>query len=308
MRKIVCLIIVLAMCLGLVACGTSEDGASNDPNYKKQDVTYKDGFDVKCINDEIVCEDEFSGKADYLVITLDVKNIGKEDKKFAPYAHIIAKQGKETLTLGNLKNEKGKPYYNDRNKIIKPDKTLTLKYDYKLANHKDDVVVNFDSYLVGNGAGKMKFKVEGRESKEFAKYEKESKKEYESNAKIKKVDMKACKITVPKGWTIRNASKNYSSIQKDGKNQSKSISVSSPSTKISNAKAEAKKYRKNFNDKKIKIKEYKVDGKTFYGFEPTNTQFYIYGKSSNGYRVEISGMEIGYKDAKNIIDNNIKIK
>ena len=308
MNRIIGLVLVVAMCLGLVACGCSSKDASSDPNYKEQEVTYKGDFDVKCINDEIVCDNTFAGKADYIVITLEVKNISKKSKMFTSYANINAKQGKETLYLGNLKDKKGKPYYEKRSKKIKPGKTVTLKYDYKLANHKDDVIVNFDSYLVGNGAGKMKFKVEGRESKEFAKYEKESKKEYESNAKFKKVDMKACKITVPKGWTIRNASKNYSSIQKDGKDQSKSISVSSPSTKISNAKAEAKKYRKNFNDKKIKIKEYKVDGKTFYGFEPTNTQFYIYGKSSNGYRVEISGMEIGYKDAKNIVDNNIKIK
>lgn len=308
MNRVIGLILVLTLSLGLVACGSSSKDASSDPNYKEQEVTYKGDFDVKCINDEIVCGDEFSGKADYLVITLDVKNISKEKKRFTSYANMNAKQGKKTLNLGNLKDKKGKPYYYYRDQYIKPGKTATLKYDYKLENHKDDVVVKFDGFVVGTGAGKMTFETEGRKTKEYAKYEAESKKEHESQAKIKKVDMNACKVTVPKGWIFKNTSKTYTNMQKDKKDTFNTISVSTTSTKIKSAKKEAKAYRKNFKDKKLKVKSYKVDGNTFYGFEPTGDQFYLYGKSSKGYRVEISGMGISYKDAKGIIDKNITIK
>lgn len=308
MKRIIGLVLIFAMCLGLVACGSSNDEASSDPNYKEQTVTYKGDFDVKCINDEIVCGKEFSGKADYIVLTFEVKNISKKDKVFTSYANMKAKQGKETLYLGNLKDKKGKPYYYYRSQKIKPGKTATLKYDYKLVNHKDDVVVNLDSFLVGNEAGKMKFKTEGRKTKEYAKYEAESEKEHESLAKIKKVDMNACKVSVPKGWIVRNASEYFTNMQKDKKDSTEVITISTTSTKIDSSKAEAKKYRKNFNDKKLKLKSYKVDGEIFYGFEPSGKQFYLYGKSSKDYRIEISGMDIGYKEAKDVIDKSIKIK
>ena len=47
MNRIIGLVLVITMCLGLVACGSSSKDASSDPNYKEQEVKYKGDFDVK---------------------------------------------------------------------------------------------------------------------------------------------------------------------------------------------------------------------------------------------------------------------
>ncbi len=309
MKKIVSLLLVLVMGACLVACGSTEKGASSDPNYKQQKVTYKKLFEVTCINDEVVCNKDMPNKPDALVITLKVKNIGKNDQKFATIANINAKQGDQSIFSAYLKDKKGKPYQYYADQIIKPGETSIIKYDWKLVNHEDDVVALFQGYTVAHSAGKMTFKTKGRQTKDNAKYEKESKKEYESKLKVKDADIGAAKVTVPEGWFARSVSSFAVGLEKiKKKGSTEIISVNASSMKIDSAKAEAKRYMANFGDDKMKIKTYKVDGKTCYGFEPNDTQFYIYGKSSDNQRIEIDGMGIGYKDAKSVIDKNVKIK
>ena len=297
MKKIIALLLVLCMGVCLVACG-SNNGASNDPDYKQQKVTYKKSFEVTCINDEVVCDKDSLKKEDDLVLTLEVKNIGDKAQRFSSIANMNATQGKKTIYPGSLKDKKGKPIIYQANKVIKKGKTATIKYDWKLDNHKDDVVVKFNAFLAGNDAGKMTFEIEDRQTEENAKYEKESKKEYESKSKIKKVDLKTVKVSIPKGWIANNTSKSYTSIEKITDGPIEVVSISAPSVKVKNIKTEAKKYKKNFHDKKMK----------FYGFEPTSTQFYLFGKAANGKRIEISGVGLSYKEAKKVIDKSVKIK
>ncbi len=308
MRRIIGLLLVLCMGACLVACGSSNKEASDDADYKQQKVTYKGNFEVTCINDEIVCDKASSLKPDNIVITLEVKNIGKKDEKFSSYANVFAKQGKDILYSAYLKDKKDKTYSFYRDQIIKSGDTATLKYDYKLNNHKDDVVLEFSGYTQGSEAGKMKFKTEGRQTKQNANYEESSKREYESREKIKEGKFKSCTVTVPKGWVARSLSTVAISMEKEKDGPSQIISVQAYDTKIASAKAEAKRYLANFGNKKLKIKKYAIDGKTCYGFEPTDNQFYIYAKSSKGGRVEIDGMGISYKEAKKVIDKNIDIK
>ena len=309
MRKVLSLVLIACLGVCLVACGSSKEGASSDPDYKEQKVTYKDHFQVTCINDQVVCNKEMPNKPDVLVVTFEVKNIGKTDEKFSTFANINAKQGDESIYSAYLKDKKGKPYEYYADQIVKAGDTTTIKYDYKLANHEDDVVLNFNGYTVAGDAGKMTFKVKGRQTKQNAKYEEESKKEYESKAKIKEADIGAAKITVPKGWFARSVSTYGMSLEKiKDEGPTQIISFSTSTLKIDNAKSEAKRYMANFGDNKTKIKTYKIDGQTCYGFEPVDTQFYIYAKSSDNERVEMDGMGISYKDAKSVLDKCVDIK
>ena len=299
---------VIGMCAGLVGCGSSsgEDGAA--PDYTVQKVKYDGAFEITCIKDEVVCDKESSMKSDNLVITVNVKNIGKKESKITNSANVITKQGDRILYSSSLKDKKGNFFSFYRDQIIKPGKTKTFKYAWKLEDPKKDVVVEFNGYTTGTGAGKMKFKIAGRESKEHAKYAEESKKEYESKSNIKKASLKACDIKIPDGWFARTVSQTRVEIQKKGDGPTQLIAVSSYSIKCDDPKAEAKKYVENFNNKKIKVNKYKVAGETFYGFEPLDTQFYLYGKSSDKDRIEISGFTMSWKDAKKIVNKMIKIK
>ncbi len=306
MRRVLGLFLVICMSVCFVACGSG----SNNSNYKEQKVTYKDNFEVTCVNDEVVCCKDYYTKPDNLIITLEVENISDKDEKFATFANIIAKQGDKSLAGSFLKDKNGKPYSDSANKTIKSGDTATIKYAWQLDNPNGDVVVDFKGYVSGAGAGKMTFKVKGRQTKENAKYQAQSKKEFESRQKIRNAELDSCKVTIPDGWTVRNVSEYSVNMEKDKKQNepSKIVSVQSYSTKVSNAKSEAENKAINFGDKKGAVKEYKIAGKKFYGVEPTDNQFYLYGKASNGNKIQIDGMGIAYKDAKSILNKNIKFK
>ena len=306
MRKVLSLVLVLCMGACLVACGSSKSSS----NYKEQKVTYKDKFEVTCTNDEVVCNKEYTHKPDVLVVTLKVKNIGKKDDSFASVANIIPKQGEELLTMADITDKNGKILSSNASDTIKKGKTATIKYGWNLENHKDDVIVNFDGYIIDADAGKMTFKVKGKQSKENAKYEEESKKEYESRQKMKDLDSAAFKITVPKEWTAIESTDDSIKIEanKEVEGVSPNIKVNSYDFGEKNVKKRAFDGAKAFKIKKGDVKTYKVNGKTFYGFEPVDDQFYLYGKASNGNNIEIDGMHISYKNAKKLLNKNITIK
>lgn len=309
MRKIISLFLILTMCVGLVACGSNI--ATSKPGYKEQKVTYKKLFEVTCVNDEIICEKDSIIKADDLVLTLNVKNISDSDRKFSSVSYFDVKQGDKPLYPASYKNKKGKLYSSYENKVIEDGDTMTIKYAWQLKDHDDDVVVNFINKKTGATVGKMKFKVKGRQTGENISYEKESKREYKDKLKIKKVKLKSCTVKVPKGWFVRSKTSNNVSLQKKTKNPDgviKSISVNSFGVKVKNAKAEAKRRASFFSVNKKDVKEFTVDGKTCYGFNASDHQFEILGKSSKGYGFEISGTGIGYDEAKSIIDKSIEIK
>ncbi len=305
MRRVLSLILVLCMGACLVACGSSKSS-----DYKKQKVTYKGKFEVTCTNDEVVCNKEYTNKPDVLVVTLEVKNIGKKDDSFASVANILPKQGEELLSLADLEDKKGKNISSNANDKIKKGETATIKYGWNLENHKDDVIVNFDGYMMDSDAGKMTFKVKGKQSKENAKYEQESKKEYESKQKMKDLDCAAFKAIVPKGWTAIESTDDYIKIEsnKEVGGVSPNITVNSYDFGEKNVKKRSFDGAKAFKIKKGDVKTYKVNGKTFYGFEPVDDQFYLYGKASNGNNIEIDGMHISYKNAKKLLNKNITIK
>ncbi len=304
MRKVLSLVLVLCMGACLVACGCGNS------DYKEQKVTYKGLFEVTCVNDEIICDKDYYTKPDNLIITLEVENIGKKDEVFANYSNIIASQDGKGLNSSFLKGKNGKPYGYNSNKTIKKGDTATIKYAWQLDNPEDDVIVSFNGYMMNSGAGKMTFKVKGRQTKENINYAESSKKEYESKQKIKEGDLENCKVTVPKGWTARSLSSFSISMEKNKKKDEPSniISVESHTTKVANTKSEAENKALDFKMKKSAVKEYKVAGKTFYGVEPTEHQFYLFGKASNGQKIVIDGMGISYKKAKGILNKNIKVK
>ena len=309
MKKILSLLMILALSVAcLVGCGSKNDNEI-DPDYTVQTVKYDGAFKITCIKDEVICDKDSSIKTDNLVITVKVKNIGKEDAKITSVANVITKQGDKTLYSSYLKDKKGKLFSFYRDQIIKKGEEKTLKYSWQLENSEDDVNVNFNGYVTGADAGVMKFKVKGRQTKEHEKYVAESKKEYESKAKVRSASLKACDVKVPDGWIIRSVSDSRIEMQKD-KNDGPTeiLAITSYEMKIKSAKAEAERYIGNFNNSKLKVETYKIGGEKFYGFEPVDTQFYLYGVSSDGYRIEVTGMQVKYKDVKKILDKMIKVK
>lgn len=307
MKKLLAIIMVTGVCLSLVGCGGSKDGQSAAPDYTVQKVVYDDAFEIECINDEVICDKQSSSKSDNLVITVNVKNIGKKDSKITSVANIMARQDMMTLYSSSLKDKKGNFYSFYRDQIIKPGKTKTFKYAWKLEDSKEKVIVDFRGYTTATKGGKMAFKVDGRQSKENAKYVAESKKEYESKTKIKEAKLTNCDVVVPEGWFARSVSDTRLEMQKKADGPTQIVAITSYNFKLPKGpEAEAKKYVKNFNNSKLKVKKYKVAGKTFYGFEPVDTQFYIYGQASNGGRIEVSGMQISWKDAKKVVEKMIK--
>lgn len=300
---------IISLMLSLVVAASCLAGCGGGSNYKEQKVKYDGAFEITCVKDEIVCDTGSSVKTDNLVLTLAIKNIGKKDAKITSVANIITKQGDKILFSSNLRDKEGQLYSFYRDQIIPKGKTVKLKYAWQLSDSEKDVDVDFKGYVVGSDAGKMTFKVKGRETEYHAKYVKESKKEYESKSKIKEASLKALDVKIPDGWIIRTVSDSRVEMQKDNTSgPTQIIAISSYSILTPKPKAEAERYIGNFNNSKLKVKKYKIAGENFYGFEPVDTQFYLYGKSSDNYRIEVSGMQVAYKDVKKLLNKMIKVK
>lgn len=286
MKRLFSAVLIVAMALSLVACGTSKEKT----DYKSQKVSLKDWIEVTPISDKIVY-DEVT-KTDNLIVEFEVKNLSKSDNSFIGIGKPIATQNGKNLLASSLKDKNDKYLIESSRKMIESGKTERVTYGWRLKDSKADVKVEYRTYAVKAPNGKMIFKVDGRESEKHAAYAKESAKEIESKKKIKTVDLDVIKFDVPQGWYVDSTSDVNVVITKESDEiVSPKIYLLYDKTGTSKAKGYSENKVKSFAG--LKSKKIKIKGRTFYLVSISERAHLLYtdGKK-NMVSITVSGLEL----------------
>lgn len=169
MKKLTVLLLAVAMCLDMAACGS--DTTENEDKTAKKDVYFEndtlkiDMATIKLTNSEIAPADDFSENG-YLVIEYEITN-DQEDEALSPDIVFMAcftpKQESDstvdTLSAGILPDkysEKAFPFDSE----LKPGATESSVICYELNGSENPVVMYANQGIAGDELGKKVYNLE----------------------------------------------------------------------------------------------------------------------------------------------------